>query len=71
MSVYVNVQDLFNWGKTIGGGSTNTNPYLLSNTNTYTLNSRYISAGLVFRFGKMELERNAREGAESDGTSME
>lgn len=64
MSAYINVQDLFNWGKTIGGGTNNTNPYLLIDSKTRTLNSRYISAGLTFRFGKMELERNAQSGSE-------
>ena len=67
MSVFVNVRDVFNWGAIIGGGSTNTNPYYLSNSTSKTINSRYISAGLTFRFGKMELERNATEG--SDGSS--
>lgn len=69
MSAFINVQDLFNWGKTIGGGSNNTNPFLLIESNTRTLNSRYISAGITFRFGKMELERNAQSGIEETGTS--
>ncbi|MCQ2299845.1 MAG: TonB-dependent receptor family protein [Bacteroidales bacterium] len=65
LSVFVNVQDIFNWGKTIGGGSTNTNPLIQSENSSYTLNSRYISAGVTLRFGKMELERDARSGGES------
>ena len=69
LSAFVNVQDIFNWGKTIGSGSSNTNPYLLSQSNSYTLNSRYISAGITLRFGKMELERNSKSGAD-EGTSM-
>ncbi len=69
MSVFVNVQDIFNWGKTIGSGSMNTNPYLLSETSSYTINSRYISAGLTFRFGKMELENASKSGAD-DGSSV-
>jgi len=69
MSVFVNVQDIFNWGKTVGSGSTNTNPYLLSESNSYTINSRYISAGLTFRFGKMELENRSKSGSD-DGSSM-
>lgn len=69
LSAFVNVQDIFNWGKTIGGGSTNTNPYLLSDSQTYTLNSRYISAGITLRFGKMELERNTTSGSEENGSS--
>ena len=61
MSVYVNVQDIFNWGKKVGSSSGSTNPYYLTYNTKKTLNSRYISAGLTFRFGKMELERNASQ----------
>lgn len=64
LSVFININDLFNWGKRIGGGSTTTNPYYLSNSSTYTINSRSISAGLTLRFGKMELERSAKTGTE-------
>ena len=71
LSAYVNVQDIFNWGKTIGTGSSNTNPYLLSESNSYTLNSRYISAGITLRFGKMELENRSREGSEDTSTTTE
>ena len=67
MSAFVNVQDIFNWGKTVGSGSINTNPYLLSESNSYTINSRYISAGLTFRFGKMELERSSKSGSDDPG----
>ena len=63
------MQDIFNWGKTIGSGSSNTNPYLLSESNNYTLNSRYISAGITLRFGKMELENRSKEGSEDGSTS--
>ena len=69
LSAYVNVQDIFNWGKTIGSGSSNTNPFLLSESNSYTLNSRYISAGITLRFGKMELENRSREGSDDSSTS--
>lgn len=69
LSAFVNVQDIFNWGKTIGSGSSNTNPYLLSESNSYTLNSRYISAGITLRFGKMELENRSKEGADESGTA--
>ncbi|MCQ2283130.1 MAG: TonB-dependent receptor family protein [Bacteroidales bacterium] len=65
LSAFVNVQDIFNWGKTIGNGSSNTNPYLLSESNSYTLNSRYISAGVTLRFGKMELENRSKSGGDS------
>ena len=70
MSVFVNVQDIFNWGKTVGSGSSNTNPYLLSESNSYTVNSRYISAGVTFRFGKMELERSSQSGSDDPATSL-
>ena len=63
LSAFVNVDDLFNWGKTVGSGASNTNPYLLSESNTFTLNSRYISAGVTLRFGKIELENRAKTGA--------
>lgn len=68
LSAFINVQDVFNWGKRIGSGTSNTNPYLLSTGNSYTLNSRYISAGVTLRFGKMELENRSKEGAD-DGSS--
>ena len=69
LSAYINVQDIFNWGKKIGSGSSNTNPYLLSESNSFTLNSRYISAGITLRFGKMELENRSKEGSEDSSTS--
>ena len=69
LSAFVNVQDIFNWGKTKGSGSANTNPYLLSESNNYTLNSRYISAGITLRFGRMELENRSKEGADETGTA--
>ena len=62
LSIYVNVQDIFNWGARYGSGSENTNPYYLSNSTNKMLNSRYISAGITLRFGKMELEKKAQEG---------
>ena len=69
LSVFVNVQDIFNWGKTIGNANENTNPYYVSQHISRTLNSRYISAGITLRFGKMELEKNSQSGSEADGTS--
>ena len=71
MSVFVNVQDIFNWGAQIGSGSTNTNPYYLTDSTRKMLNSRYISAGITFRFGKMELEKTAKEGDSETGDSLE
>ena len=71
MSVFVNVQDLFNWGATIGSGSSNTNPYYLTDSTNKMTNSRYISVGVTFRFGKMELEQRAKEGDGESGDSLE
>ncbi len=71
LSIYVNVQDIFNWGAKYGSGSENTNPYYLSNSTNKTLNSRYIAAGITLRFGKMELEKKVQEGESSGGDSVE
>ena len=71
LSVFVNVQDIFNWGAKIGSGSTNTNPYYLSDNTNKMVNSRYISAGITLRFGKMELEQTAKEGDSETGDSLE
>lgn len=71
MSVFVNVQDIFNWGAKYGSGSANTNPYYLTDSTRKMLNSRYISAGITFRFGKMELEKTAKEGDSETGDSLE
>ena len=71
LSVFVNVQDIFNWGARIGSGSSNTNPYYLSDSTRKMLNSRYISAGFTLRFGKLELERQAKEGSSESGDSLE
>ena len=64
LSVFINIQDLFNWGGRYGTGSTNTNPYYLTESTKKTVNSRYISAGITLRFGKMELEKQAKTGGE-------
>ena len=71
LSAFINIQDIFNWGKNIGNTSSNTNPYYLSESKSRTLNSRYISAGITLRFGKMELEKNSQSGSEAEGTSSE
>ena len=63
MSVHLNVNDIFNWNKWDNNTS---NPYYISYS-SYKFNSRSISAGVTFRFGKMELERQAREGGEDMG----
>ncbi len=71
LSVFVNVQDIFNWGAKIGSGSINTNPYYLSDSTRKMLNSRYISAGFTLRFGKLELEKQAKEGSGESGDSLD
>ena len=58
MSVHINVNDIFNWNQ---WDNNTTNPYYES-FSSFKYNSRSISAGLVFRFGKMELERKAQTG---------
>ena len=70
LSVFVNVQDIFNWGGRIGSGSENTNPYYLSDSTNKMVNSTYISAGITLRFGKMELEKSAKEGENEAGDSL-
>ena len=70
LSVFINVQDLFNWGAKIGSGSENTNPYYWSDSTNKMLNSRYISAGITLRFGKLELEKDAKEGSSEAGDTL-
>lgn len=70
LSVFVNVQDIFNWGGRFGSGSENTNPYFLSSSTNKMTNSRYISAGITLRFGKMELEKEAKEGSSEAGDTL-
>ena len=60
MSVHINVNDIFNWNR---WDNNTTNPYYQSYS-SLKYNSRSISAGLVFRFGKMELERKAQTGGD-------
>ncbi len=70
LSVFVNIQDIFNWGGRYGSTSENTNPTYLSSSTNKMLNSRYISAGITLRFGKLELESNAKEGDSETGDSL-
>ena len=70
LSLFVNVQDVFNWGGRFGSGSVNTNPYLLNNSTNKMLNSRYVAAGITLRFGKMELEKKAQEGDGETGDTL-
>lgn len=70
LSVFINIQDIFNWGGRFGSGNTITNPYYLSDSTNKMTNSRYISAGITLRFGKMELEKEAKEGSSEAGDSL-
>ena len=66
MSVFFNARDIFNWNSF---GESVSSPYVQS-TNTFKFNSRSVSLGVTFRFGKMELESKARQGSEADGAQM-
>lgn len=60
MSVFINANDIFNTNR---WGESNYSPYVIS-TYDAKYNSRSISVGVTFRFGKMELEQMARQGAD-------
>ena len=62
VSVFVNVQDIFNWNKR---EYNITNPYYES-FSSIKHTSRFISAGVTFRFGKIEMESQARTGGETE-----
>ena len=64
LSVYLNANDIFNWNH---WGQNNDSPYLESHS-TYKYNSRTVAMGFTLRFGKMELENQARQGAASEGS---
>ena len=66
MSVYLNINDIFGWTQ---WGENSTNPYY-STTGSTTYNSRSVSLGLTFRFGKMELEGKARQGGAGNEGGM-
>lgn len=63
LSVFVNGNDIFHW---VGYGRHEDNPSLSYQTES-TYRSNFISAGFTLRFGKMELENEARQGSESAG----
>jgi outer membrane receptor protein involved in Fe transport len=65
MSVFVNAYDIFNTNR---WGESNFSPYVQS-TSDGKYNSRSISVGLTFRFGKMELEQRARQGGDEGGSA--
>jgi len=58
LSLYLNMKDIFG---SDGEEWQSTNPYY-SGGGRRTTSSQYISFGLTLRFGKMELERQARTG---------
>ena len=58
ISVFINVQDIFNWRRI---SNDNTNPYYIAH-NSRKSNTRFISAGITFRFGKIEMDKQARSG---------
>ena len=60
MSVFVNANDIFNTNR---WGESNYSPYVESISSS-KYNSRSVSVGVTFRFGKMELEQMARQGAD-------
>ena len=62
LSIYLNANDIFNWNK---WGRSENNPYYVSNMD-YNYDSRSIALGFTLRFGKMELENQARQGAASE-----
>ena len=68
LSLHLNVNNIFNWNK---NGETSDNPYL-SSAYSYTSSwsGRYISLGITFRFGKMELESQAARGNVPTGDGM-
>ena len=65
LSVFVNAYDIFN---TNHWGESNFSPYVQS-TSDGKYNSRSVSVGLTFRFGKMELEQRARQGGDDGGSA--
>ena len=65
LSVFVNANDIFNWNS---WGNTSSSPYVVSTSNS-KYNSRSVSVGVTFRFGKMELEQRARQGADDSGSA--
>ena len=59
LSAYLNVNDIFGWGQ--WGENTTAPNYQTTGSTHY--NTRFVSLGLTWRIGKMELESKARQGA--------
>ena len=65
LSVYFNVNDIFGmaeWGE-------NTTAPAYQTTGSRKFDSRFVSVGLTWRIGKMELENKARQGATDTGNT--
>ena len=65
LSVYFNVNDIF--GMTEYGENTTAPSYQTTGTNKF--DSQFVSLGLTWRIGKMELESKARQGATDTGST--
>ena len=59
MTVNLSASDIFGWSE--WGSNTTAPQYQTTGSNRF--NSRFVSLGLTFRFGKMELESKARQGS--------
>ncbi|MCR5821743.1 MAG: TonB-dependent receptor family protein [Bacteroidales bacterium] len=62
LSIYLNISDIFGWSE---WGSNTTAPQYKTTGKTL-FNSQFVSLGITWRIGKMELESKARQGA-TDG----
>ncbi|MBQ6667980.1 MAG: outer membrane beta-barrel protein [Bacteroidales bacterium] len=62
MSVYLNVSDIFGWSE--WGSNTTAPQYQTTGSQRYK--STFVSLGITFRFGKMELESKAKQGGASN-----
>ena len=65
LSVSLNVSDIFGWSE--WGSNTTAPQYQTTGSNRF--NSRFVSLGLTWRIGKMELESKARQGAGDAGNT--
>ena len=66
LSVNLTVNDIFGWAE---WGSNTTAPQYQT-TGSQRWNTRFVSFGLTWRIGKMELESKARQGATDNGPKM-
>ena len=64
LSLFFNVNDIFGWSE--WGSNTTAPSYQTTGSQRY--NSRFVSLGLTWRIGKMELESKARQGATDSNT---